>query len=261
MAKKWFAALLALIILLGGGAYAVWWQVTARLDAELVNWVQARTAEGWRITHAPPVRTGFPLSAALRLGDLSIDAPTGFGWRAERATLALHVSDPQQLRLTLDGAQTLIHGQGSVPVQQRAIGARIRLDGQGGTLEGEGLRIGEVSQIDRISAEIANGAFDIQAGLVAIRGLPPIDVIHAVGQLTRPLAETAAAWRDSGGALNLERGELRAGEVFVNLTATLTLDQSLQPEGRGHLQLTGVQEAVALLASAGLVAPAQAPVS
>ena len=44
---------------------------------------------------------------------------------------------------------------------------------------------------------------------------------------------------------------------MANLTATLTLDPALQPEGRGNLQLTGAQEAVTLLAQAGVIAPGQ----
>lgn len=260
MAKKWLAALLVLIALAGGGAYFVWQEATARLESELANWVRARTAEGWRITLAPPVRTGFPLAAALRLDNLRIDAPMGLGWRAERATLGLYPQDPRQLRLTLDGAQTLVHLAGSTPIQQRSLAARIRLDGQGGTLEGEGLRIGELTAIDRVSAELFGTAVNIRANGFATQGLPGFDVVHVTGRLTRPPLATVAAWRNSGGAISIERGEFRTGEVVANLTATLTLDQALQPEGRGNLQLTGAQEAVTLLANAGVIAPNQAPV-
>ncbi|TCH95972.1 DUF2125 domain-containing protein [Roseococcus sp. SYP-B2431] len=260
MAKKWLAVLLVLIALAGGGAYFVWQEATTRLEAELANWVRARTAEGWRITLSPPVRSGFPLAAALKIDHLRVDSPMGLGWRAERATLAIYPQDPRQLRLTLDGAQTLVHLNGSTPVQQRALAFRLRLDGQGGTLEGEGLRIGEATEINRISAEVFGAAVNIRADLFAVQGLPRFDIVHVTGRLTRPPQATAAAWRNSGGALSLERGEFRTGEVVANLTATLTLDQALQPEGRGNLQLTGAQEAVTLLTSAGVIAPGQAPV-
>jgi hypothetical protein len=257
MAKKWLAVPVVLIALAGGGAYYVWQEATARLESELALWIRARTAEGWRISSAPPVRTGFPLSAALKLDNLRVDSPMGFGWRAERAALAIFPQDPRQLRLTLDGAQTLVHLNGSTPIQQRALAVRVRLDGQGGTLEGEGLRIGDATEINRISAELFNAAINIRADLFATQGLPRFDIIHVTGRLTRPPQATVTAWRNSGGAISLERGEFRTGEVVANLTATLTLDQALQPEGRGNLQLTGAQEAVTLLANAGVIAQGQ----
>jgi hypothetical protein len=259
MAKKWLAVLVVLIALAGGGAYYVWQEATARLESELALWVRARTAEGWRITLSPPVRTGFPLSAALKFDNLRVDSPMGLGWRSERATLAIYPQDPRQLRLTLDGAQTLVHLNGSTPIQQRALAVRVRLDGQGGTLEGDGLRIGDATEINRISAELFNAAVNIRADQFATQGLPPFDIIHITGRLTRPPQATVTAWRNSGGAISVERGEFRTGEVVANLTATLTLDQALQPEGRGNLQLTGGPEAVTLLTNAGVIAPNQAP--
>lgn len=260
MAKKWLALFLVLLALLGGGAYFVWQQATDRLESELAAWVRARSAEGWRIALSPPVRTGFPLSAGLRLDNLRLDSPMGLGWRAERATLALHPQDLRQLHLTFDGEQALVHMNGSTPIRQRALAARIRLDGQGGTLEGEGLRIGESTEVGRLSAEVFNTAVNIRANGFGTEGLPRFDVVHVTGRLTRPPLATVAAWRDSGGALSVERGEFRTGEVIANLTATLTLDQALQPEGRGNLQLSGVQEAVTLLANAGMIVPNQVPV-
>lgn len=259
MAKKWLAVLVLLIVLAGGGAYVVWQQATARLDTELALWIRARTAEGWRISLAPPVRSGFPFSAALKLENLRVDSPMGLGWRAERATLALYPQDPRQIRLTLDGAQSLVHLNGTTPLQQRALTLRVRLDGQGGTLEGEDLRIGDATQISRISAEVFQTAVNLRADLFATQGLPRFDIVHVTGRLTRPPLATAAAWRQSGGAMSIERAEFRTGEVFANLTATLTLDAALQPEGRGNLQLTGGQQAVTLLTEAGVIAPNQAP--
>jgi hypothetical protein len=257
MAKKWLAVLVVLFALGGGGAYYVWQATTARLESELAIWVRARTAEGWRIALSPPVRTGFPLSAALKFDNLRVDSPMGFGWRSEKARLALHPEDPRQLRLTLEGGQTLVHLNGSTPIQQRTLAFRIRLDGQGGTLEGEGLRIGDATEINRISAEVFGAAVNIRADLFATQGLPRFDIVHVTGRLTRPPQATVAAWRNSGGALSVERAEFRTGEVIANLTATLTLDQQLQPEGRGNLQLTGAQEAVTLLANAGVIAQGQ----
>ncbi|WP_424812789.1 DUF2125 domain-containing protein [Roseococcus sp. YIM B11640] len=259
MAKKWLAYFVLLLGVAAGGAWWIWNEATTRLEAESANWIRARTAEGWRIRVPPPVRTGFPFAAALRFDGMRVDSPAGFGWRAERAVLGLYPQDPGQLRLTLEGAQSFTHPQGITPIQQKELSLRFRLDGQGGTLEGEDLRLGETTSMRRVSVEIFNAQVNARADQMAVTGLPRFDTVHVTGRLTRPPASSLAAWRDSGGALSVERAEFRTGEVIAMLSATLTLDQQLQPEGRGILTLTGVQEAVTLMTEAGFVAPNQAP--
>ncbi|MBS7812428.1 DUF2125 domain-containing protein [Roseococcus pinisoli] len=259
MAKKWLAVLVVLIALAGGGAYFVWHEATARLEVELARWTRARTAEGWRITHAPPIHTGFPFSAGLRLDQLRAESPMGLGWQAERLTLALVPQDIRQLRVVFGGAQALSHLNGITPVEYRSLGLRVRLDGRGGTLEGEQLRIGGLTDIGEVSAEFFGTAVNIRANRFVTQGLPGFDTVQVTGRLTRPPEATVAAWRDAGGAVSLERGEFRTGEVVANMSATLTLDAELQPEGRGTLQLTGAAEAVTLLTQAGFIAPTQAP--
>lgn len=254
------AVLTVLIALLGTGAYAVWHVATTRLETELTRWARTRTAEGWRIAFAPPVRTGFPLSAGLRLEQLRIEAPTGLGWQADRLTLALVPQDIHRLHVGFGGTQALRHLHGATPVEYRTLGMRVRLDGRGGTLEGEQLRIGTLTDIGQVTAEFFGTALNLQAERFVTQGLPGFDTVRLTGRLTRPPEATVAAWRNAGGAVSLERGEFRTGEVVANMNATLTLDAELQPEGRGTLQLTGGAQAVALLAQAGLIAPGQVPV-
>ena len=259
MARKWWAAFVLALILASGGLYYVWDEASTRLEAEFGRWSEAQRAQGWRIAYAAPLRTGFPLSAALKLDGLRIEAPNGLGWRSERATLALFPQDHRQLHLTLEGAQQLTHPRGTMPVLSQNLSLRLRLDGQGGTLEGESLRFGEELEVRRLSANLFGPALDLRADQLVAKGLPRIDTLHLTGRLTHPPAATAAAWRQMGGALNIERAELRTGEVIALLTATLTLDAALQPEGRGNLRVSGVQEAVTTLAGMGLIAPNLVP--
>lgn len=255
MARKWSAAVTLVVLGLVGGAYYVWQEATTRLEQELGRWTEARRAEGWRIAHAAPRRTGFPLSAALKLDGLRFDAPNGVGFESERATLGLFASDHSQLHLSFEGAHRLTHAQGSTPVQSASLGLRIRLDGAGGTLEGDRLRFGEEMEVQQFTASLFGLAVDLRANQLATAGLPRVEQMHVVGRATHPPTTTAAAWRAAGGAVNVERLELRAGSVIALLTGTLTLDAALQPEGRGTLALTNAQEAVATLAAAGLIAP------
>ena len=259
MARKWWALLLPGPVLAAGGLFWMWQEATARLETELAHWSTARRAEGWQVAHAPSTRTGFPLSAALRVNGLRIAAPNGMGWQSERATLALFPQDHRQLRIDLTGAQTLHTPRGPTPVANESLVLRLRLDGQGGTLEGESLRIGDGFEARRLSASVFGTAIDLRADQLALPGAPRIDTLHLTGRATHPPGPTAAAWRALGGALNIERAEIRTGEVIAVLRATLTLDAALQPEGRGTLELSGVQEAVAGLTAAGLIPANVAP--
>lgn len=255
MARKWWALLLLAPILAGGGLYWTWQEATSRLEAELARWSEAKRAEGWQVAHAPPQRGGFPLGAALDLGTLSIRAPNGLGWQSERANLGLFAQDTRQLRLEFGGAQRLIHPRGDMPVQGQSLVARLRLDGLGGSLEGDALRFGPDMAMQSLALSLFGTDFDLRAAGVLAQGIPRLDSLQVTGRLTQPPGVSAAAFRTSGGALSLGHVELRSGEAVAQLRATLTLDAQLQPEGRGTLTLVGVQEGVAALAAAGLVAP------
>jgi hypothetical protein len=255
MARKWWAFLLLALILAAGGLYWTWQEATSRLEAELASWSEARRAEGWQVAHGPPERTGFPLGAALNLDGLSIRAPNGVGWQSERATLGLFAQDHRQLRLDFLGAQRLIHPRGAMPVQSQSLTARLRLDGQGGTLEGDALRFGQELDVQRLAVNLFGTDFDIRgAGMIA-NGLPRMDSLQFTGRLTHPPGVSATAWRSAGGTLNIGHAELRMGEAMAQLRATINLDAQLQPEGRGNLTIIGVQEGLNAMVAAGMIAP------
>jgi hypothetical protein len=255
MARKWWAFLLLALIPAAGGLYWTWQEATRRLEVELARWSEARRAEGWQVRHGTPERAGFPLGAVLQLPSLSVQAPNGVGWQSAAATLGLFPQDHRQLRLELTGAQHMILPRGAVPVQSRSLVARLRLDGQGGTLEGDGLRLGEDLAVQSLALNLFGTDFDIRAaGLVPAR-LPRLDSVQVTGKLNLPPGLSAAGWRAAGGALSIGHAEARLGEAVAQLRATLTLDAQLQPEGRGTLTLVGVQEGLNALVTAGLVAP------
>lgn len=255
MARKWWAFLLLALILAAGGLYWTWEQAAHRLETELARWTEARRAEGWVVVHTPPERSGFPFGAVLDMRNLAIRAPNGTGWQSERAALGLFAQDHRQLRLEFTGTQRLVYPQGSLPVQNRSLVARLRLDGMGGTLEGEALRFGPDVAVQSLAVSIVGTDFDIRgAGLVA-PGVPRLDATQVTGRLTHPPGTSAAAWRAAGGTLSIGHAELRSGEATAQLRATITLDAQLQPEGRGTLTMINVQEGLNTLVSAGMIAP------
>ena len=68
-----------------------------------------------------------------------------------------------------------------------------------------------------------------------------------------PLKEALAAWRDAGGAAELNGFAFTQGPLSVTGNATLALDAELQPEGAGTITTTGLSEALEILIRDGLI--------
>jgi hypothetical protein len=256
MARKWWV-LLILVLLLAGGGLAAWDYGMRRMEQALAGWSEVRRGEGWRIAHEAPERVGFPFRPGLRLGQLAVDLPTGFGWRADRATIALTPTDLRNLHLALEGRQGLRVPGGMVPVSAPRLEGRLALDGSEGLLAGNSVRMGQ-SSMGAMALRLRPGRFELTADalrLAEIGGLR-LDSAQMAGRLSPPPLGTARQWREAGGTLQIESMELRQGPSTATVTGGLALDAQLQPEGRGQLQLTAPGEAVRLLAEAGLV-PAQ----
>ena len=68
-----------------------------------------------------------------------------------------------------------------------------------------------------------------------------------------PLKDALTAWRDAGGAVELNSFAFAQGPLAVTGNATLALDAALQPEGAGTITTTGLSEALEILIRDGLV--------
>ena len=85
---------------------------------------------------------------------------------------------------------------------------------------------------------------------------PEIDELAVDGVLNGPsplhgqsLAEQATSWRDAGGSLELHRLTIGWGQARLDATATLALDEDLQPMGAGTAKITGYGAALDALAA------------
>jgi hypothetical protein len=68
-----------------------------------------------------------------------------------------------------------------------------------------------------------------------------------------PPKEAAAAWRDSGGTLELDHLDLRWGAIGVSGSGTLALDADLQPEGSVSGAISGYDQLLNALVAGGRV--------
>jgi hypothetical protein len=85
---------------------------------------------------------------------------------------------------------------------------------------------------------------------------PEIEEVAVDGVLNGPLpsegqslTERATSWRDAGGSLELHRLTIGWGQARLDATATLALDEDLQPMGAGTGKITGYGAALDALAA------------
>jgi hypothetical protein len=283
-----------LLALLVAGHALLWRWMGSQLQDGLAAWEAARRAQGWRVEHEAPIRGGWPFAATLTLRQFRVEGggvtlPGGMDWQADAVELRLspprldrltmEVLGPQRLRLGLAElpfaadrlVATLPLERNVLPRQANLQAERLRLRTAAGAVE---IRRAEVQVETRITAIEGEPAVTLQvrAEAMSLPGAPELPpAIGALGRevqevllelvLTGPVppgrspVQRAEAWRDGGGTLEMRGLELRWGEVGATATATMTLDETLQPMGAGTLRLTGATGAVEAAAAGGLLAP------
>ena len=264
---------------------AAWWLLTSRLQDEATAWQQDRIAAGYTVTAGAPSRGGWPLRAVLTLPDVAVatGAPAtanAIAWRTGEVRLVYAPWRPTEASVLLDGAQTLQFGTApAVTLQVENLDLVLPLSAVG---QANGfvamarhlqmpLPTGRLG-VDALWLELAPAAFHLSLSSVTLPdpGLPlgvTVNALEVQAHSTIPLpqqrdpAAAAAAWRDAGGQLVVSAATLQWGPLDVHGTASVALDQALQPVGNGSLHITGYAQAVDALARAGIISRNNAKVA
>ncbi len=285
----WIVALLALATV---GHTLLWRWAEQRLRSGFDVWVAERRGEGWRVRSAEPVAAGWPLAAQLVVKQVSVegvqaDIPDGFAWSAERVTLAVALLQPRLLAILPHGEQHLrLSRLPDIPYTADRLRIAIPLEPGGraqvADLSANTLRAGipgggaaRALTVGLLSGHVEHrsnalggeAALTVQASAEAI-ALPPglpwalggrISSTSIEGALSGPVppaptfVQRAAAWRDGGGTLEVQRFALGWGPLGVTGSATLALDARLQPMGTGNTRMVGYAEALDELAGSGAI--------
>lgn len=280
-------ALLAALLVAG---HAVLWRwMAAQLEAGFQDWAGQRRAGGWRVEHAAPVRGGWPFAATLTLPRFRLEGggatlPGGMEWQAEALVLRLAPPRLDRLVVEMPGRHRLRLGalelpfaadrlaaalpleRGVLPSEARLEAERLRLGTPAGPWEAESAGLEIETRMTAIEGE---PAASLRAEATAVQGPPVAAAAGVLGRaaeslaldlaLTGPVppgrgpAAKADAWREGGGTLELRRLALHWGPVAAEASATLTLDEALQPMGAGVLRLSGGDAAVQAAAAAGML--------
>lgn len=255
------------------GDTVAWWYVTGRIEAGLPLFVRQAEAEGWRIDYASLTRTGWPLMAGVRLGDVRTARVLGgpsLRWTADRVLVRVSANDPAALHIDAEGDQAVDLGAGEAVMGRAGLASyRVPLSGGASSFEVRELEtVGDHGlQIGHASGALAARAMVFAADAVHLRPLlaAPFDAALSLSArltTTLPVPEqttaAAAAWQAAGGTIGVSEVALAWGPLHVRGSASGGLDDALQPRGRGEFELQGAPEAIDAAARSGLIATSQA---
>ena len=279
----WFTLLATPLILLA--ADTLYWLFAVRNLADgFAAWEAWQRSAGWVSQHGPPERGGWPLSATLSLPAMSLAGPSPDSrgrlvWSADRLLLRVALARPDVLEITPDGQQriqvadtpavpfTADELRLEVPVRSDAspnltaiVARNLHANTPFGDASLQQFQLHLDFRPDAKPGEDALG-FSLKAaginpppGVVRPLG-PTIASLDADGVLMGPvpagrtMEEQAAAWRDGGGSLEIHHLAMVWGPLDLSATATLALDDQLQPMGAGNARLVGYAEALDALAA------------
>ncbi|MDR3538914.1 MAG: DUF2125 domain-containing protein [Acetobacteraceae bacterium] len=283
--RKMALAAIPLVLVLAHFAY--WRQLQHQLADGYAQWVAQAQAAGWTVQAGPAVGGGWPLDARLAIRDVALSGgkasvPGGIAWRSPAVTLRIGLIDPLRLEIDAQGQQAVRFGDSpDIPVAADRLHATLTL-GRNGTPQAVDILINRMTadiapargEAGRTSIGLLQAHADLVGGPSGTGVTLSAEAIDLPAMVKWPLgsrlsslalegtvsgvlgggasqSESAAAWRDSGGSVEIRRFAVGWGPLGVSATATLALDDQLQPMGAGTAKLVGYDAALDALAANG----------
>jgi hypothetical protein len=296
MRRRYWVIAAAVPLLLLAGETAYWRVAAERLRTGYGAWLAAQRAQGWEIGSGPVAIGGWPLAAALSVPNLTLRhvgpvVPGAVNVASAGVTLAVSLDDPTVLRVSLSGPthvraadwpDVIVTGDATtlqVPLMQ-ADSLAVALYGKGLRLEAATgawhVTVGLLTANATIAAEPADdrsrpaATFSMSAEAIALPGGVKwplgtnISSLSMDGRLNgrlpaaRDITGWAAAWRDGGGSLQIGRLAMGWGPLGLTGSATLALDEQLQPTGSADGRIVGYGETLDRLAAGGVLSKSAA---
>ena len=282
--KLWIVLLAAPLVLLA--ADTLYWRIVIRdLEAGFTAWASEQRAAGWIEAHGVPVRGGWPLAATLTVPAISLaggnsDIPGGLAWSADGLVLHIALPRPGLLRIVAKGTQRLRLAANpeisfianrmdvELPLQPARLPPFLDVIVEhlrANTPVGDDARIDSASLHLDIRPAAQSGDPALAFALRAVAMTLPSRMAHPLGSHIASLAvdgalsgpvppgrtpgERAIAWRDSGGSLEIRHLALVWGPLDLTGTATVALDEQLQPMGAASARVVGYAETLDSMAA------------
>ena len=242
---------------------AAWFYASGRLASESGAALDDLRRQGWEVVSEAPQRTGWPFAAGVRYRKVRLDgtaAGVPAAWRADDVDIRLRATQPGTLLLIPSGMQQVRLGGGDWV----EVAASLQLAVQADSAEANGRDLvvqlpGGPVGIAGLHANLKGRT--LQFDLAGIEAGPLLSARHIMAEtvLTGPLlpgpdpAAAAAAWRDGGGALQVNTLQLDAGDLQASASGAAGLDPALQPMVNLTARVQGYRTALDRLAHAGVI--------
>jgi hypothetical protein len=285
-----FALLAVAVLIAAAGGYWVWW--AGQLERGIAQWREQQRLRGYEISYGGPAINGFPLAHVARFDAPMIQWPAGARWQGPALIARAPLWDPRTVTVSFAGRHVLEHLNAgrldAATVDSRGADGSLRLRSDGrlesaeATLHGLEVLAAPFGQVtsDRLHLWLAPDygqepgpelgyAFSLETSELRLPPSlaapldPTAERIVAAGRLDGVFPETEprlalAAWRDNGGALELERVEIEWPPLAVEASGRVTLDEAFRPQGQLAAHIAGLPELLDRLAERGLMTPEQA---
>jgi Uncharacterized protein conserved in bacteria (DUF2125) len=283
--RRWlWISLLAAPLLLLAADTLYWWIAVRQLEQGFAVWEARLRGAGWSQQHASPTRGGWPLAATLTIRAVSLAGPSPdirgrLAWSAERLVLRVELAHPAVLEVIPGGLQHLrADDYPEVPFTAERLRLRLPVraapwpsfaDIVARNLHAD-TPLGEASLQDFLlhldfTPEAKSGEPALAFALNAEGVSPPSGIVRPLGPritslglegvlsgpmpVGRTMADQVAAWRDAGGSIEIRHLSMVWGPLDLSGSATLALDDQLQPMGAGSARLVGYAETLDALAA------------
>jgi len=292
MRKRLYILVTAALVLLGALYTGLWWWAAGALRDRVEALAAARTETGLPTRFQTLAIGGFPVALRARIdgAEAALDGPlAGLTWRGARLVAAVRPWAPRRVELRLDGRQEITGPDGPVlTASGRSLAADLRLDGAGRAARidarlrdllltpatGAALAVAAADITYRADGEtdepgpaLALDAADIRLPAAAGGALGRhVARLIVDGRLAGDLpadssAAALAAWRDSGGTLEITHAEARWGPLHMAATGTLALDAEMRPLAAFAARIVNYEAALDLFAAEGVLAPREAAIA
>lgn len=282
------AAAFVLLVFVGYGA--IWAVAGFQLRGGVLDWIEAREAEGYRVAYSGLGLGGFPFAARVTLAAPVVTAPDGralgWSWAGDRAAVEASPLRPNGLTIKLAGEEALSVNVAGKLKTYRGHAEEFTLFTGGeaatGRLTVRGLAMAAEEPGDAIGLDqlTATGSFTKRmppaepdtgyvlnlsgAGLRLPRALNlPLGntISHIAADATvigsaapsASLHDTLARWRDGGGSVHFSALRFDYGPLSLDGEGTLALDDEAQPVGAFSVRVQGFQQTVTDLAARGII--------
>ena len=291
------ATILALagILVVAFGAYsAYWWVAAGKIKLAAGDWARAAQQKQLDVSWQDIRVAGYPFTFRLDLSDVAASDKASnppVELRAPQISASIWPWDFHDFWLDAPGKISALVGADNAPLAKLdadAAEGAVSIAGDGRITIWLTLIEPKVDATAAVSARIVSAWLILPAHAPANHTDPGIAIAALLHDVALPavppgfgktidelgfgvtmmgtmpvgkLKDAVAAWRDSGGTLELDHLDLRWGAVGLTESGTLALDADLQPEGSLSGAVSGYEQLLNALVAAGRVKASDARIA